>query len=91
MTTIDMPTTLVLEDDAKTPKDDAKTPKDDAKKGGAKKPKGDAKKPKKPVEEPPCSVTYERAERNRSAVRRLMRLAPEALNAKYATVCGAVY
>ena len=80
MTTIDMPITPVF-DDAKTPKDDAKTPKDDAKK--PKKPSP----PRKPVEEPPCTVTYERAERNRSAVRRLMRLAPEALNAKYATVC----
>ena len=76
MTTIDMPITPVFED-AKTPKE----PKDDAKK--PKKPSP----PRKPVEEPPCTVTYERAERNRSAVRRLMRLAPEALNAKYATVC----
>ena len=74
MTTIDMPTTPVFEDDVKKPKGDAKKPK---------KPSP----PRKPVEEPPCTVTYERAERNRSAVRRLMRLAPEALNAKYAAVC----
>ena len=76
MTTIDMPTAPIFED-AKTPKE----PKDDAKKPKKSSP------PRKPVEEPPCTVTYERAERNRSAVRRLMRLAPEALNAKYATVC----